>query len=1232
MAFSYNEYTANGSQDTFTTPPYLDEAHLEVFLDGTEQNSSTYTVIGTSLEFNTAPDSGTTVRIGRNSNRSARLTDYSDASLLTADAMDFDAKQMFYIAQEAFDISAETNIGSNTFYNSSSTAPENPKIGDLWYDIGSKYLKIFNGNEWVLAVPTNDTLKYESFINTEANYSYIEVPAVHKEALVFLNGVKLVEASQKGFLLSTYTSKPDDYYIDVENERIYFAPLNNDNIVEVVLTVGAHGGSGGSEGDGLTIVDNGDGSFTFTNTNDGTTIVINDGNDGADAPIPTVTDNGDGTFTIDNGNGDVVTFSDGEDGETPVKGFDYFDGNEGSFVSFIYKKNSSQPATPTGGTFNGNSETFPTGGWYDTPTATASDIEWVSTTKYTHDSATDTWSNNGWSTPSLFFQKGDDGADGSSVIIRGSLATTTGLSNLNTIPDLGDGYIIDGELWVCISQVTPINVDDFQNVGPIVGSDGADAHIHFAYADDNQGTGFTTSYTVGKSWLGIYADNSESSSTTWSHYNWQLIKGADGETITWLGELEAHPDTTIPPPVTTTQLVQYIQLVPGNTYRASIDYTPYESYGSGRLYIQSNLNLSFSSSGGTSTVDFTVTGSGNKQLMLQLLNSYGSVDNISIKEVTAGGLGPELVVNGDFNDGLNNWNAFPQFQISEGKAAYLPDNNLYNGWAYYNSTEGKSYIYKNNAWFVMTQDGNTPMKGTDYFDGVDGSFVSFIYKVKTTTPSTPTGGSYNGTTEVFPAGWTDNPSANPDDTEYVSKTKYYQNSSGDWSNTGWSTPSIFYQKGADGQHGVDGMVWKGASALPPSNPQLNWAYKDSSDGIVYIYNGSAWTVMVYDGDEGPAGADGGDGLSVFITYTDKAALVTKPTDSSDGNVTAIASGIFPHETIWNTTPTNNTHYMSQKVAASATEGTWSEPIRVRGARGDTGAAGPAGSGRFFGDYVSSLNYWTDAQAEFVITTDAQRAPTLGDVVSLSDQYDRSDETTKMYNGSGVWSTVALHLNGSLLVDGSVSADALAVGAISADIITTGTLNADRIEANSLDVGGKAVSGSIGNIEGTAGIQVNMDNAPGYHTLNAIFQFNQYQDDAPRHIKSDGTVLGGSPLFSYSFTTGNFNHTRPFIVQVSLDVVGWWTAGGGSGFSYAMVETSSATDYQETDPNHYVSTKGTSRAGAGAMDIYNLNDIVNLSGNKTYYIWVFGVMEKIDQNPQGTRGIESGTIQVIGLNK
>ena len=38
------------------------------------------------------------------------------------------------------------------------------------------------------------------------------------------------------------------------------------------------------------------------------------------------------------------------------------------------------------------------------------------------------------------------------------------------------------------------------------------------------------------------------------------------------------------------------------------------------------------------------------------------------------------------------------------------------------------------------------------------------------------------------------------------------------------------------------IVWKGELASPPSNPEENWVYRDTDNGYVYIYNGTAWGV------------------------------------------------------------------------------------------------------------------------------------------------------------------------------------------------------------------------------------------------------------------------------------------------------------------------------------------------------------------------------------------------------
>lgn len=86
------------------------------------------------------------------------------------------------------------------------------------------------------------------------------------------------------------------------------------------------------------------------------------------------------------------------------------------------------------------------------------------------------------------------------------------------------------------------------------------------------------------------------------------------------------------------------------------------------------------------------------------------------------------------------------------------------------------------------------------------------------------------------------------------------------------------------------------------------------------------------GPPGPAGADGKDGtngLSVYITYHDGTSTPATPT----GNGTLNG---------WHTDLTAAVVWMSQKVAASATAGTWGAPVRIVGADGKPGAKGDDG--------------------------------------------------------------------------------------------------------------------------------------------------------------------------------------------------------------------------------------------------------------------------------------------------
>jgi len=122
MAYSYTEYTAASGNDTntaYTTPNYLTDrgaTDITVTVDGTIKGTATYNLSGTSITFTTGnlPAVGAKIKITRSSSQSSRLNDYSDASLLTADTLDADANQLFFVAQEAFDQAASLSISDAT--------------------------------------------------------------------------------------------------------------------------------------------------------------------------------------------------------------------------------------------------------------------------------------------------------------------------------------------------------------------------------------------------------------------------------------------------------------------------------------------------------------------------------------------------------------------------------------------------------------------------------------------------------------------------------------------------------------------------------------------------------------------------------------------------------------------------------------------------------------------------------------------------------------------------------------------------------------------------------------------------------------------------------------------------------------------------------------------------------------------------------------------------------------
>lgn len=127
---------------------------------------------------------------------------------------------------------------------------------------------------------------------------------------------------------------------------------------------------------------------------------------------------------------------------------------------------------------------------------------------------------------------GTDGADGTSVTIKGTLGS---ISELPTTGKAGDSYIIGGFLWVYAGTTTEDsnNHNGYTNVGKIKGEDGKSAtqyYIHTAWMKDSDGTGFMVANPNGDAYpyVGTLVDANEKDSTNWRDYKWTYVKGDTG--------------------------------------------------------------------------------------------------------------------------------------------------------------------------------------------------------------------------------------------------------------------------------------------------------------------------------------------------------------------------------------------------------------------------------------------------------------------------------------------------------------------------------------------------------------------------------------------------------------------------------------------------------------------------------------------------------------------------------
>lgn len=270
-------------------------------------------------------------------------------------------------------------------------------------------------------------------------------------------------------------------------------------------------------------------------------------------------------------------------------------------------------------------------------------------------------------------------------------------------------------------------------------------------------------------------------------------------------------------------------------------------------------------------------------------------------------------------------------------------------------------------------DGVTPVKGTDYDDGLHGNFVAFIFNTATNLPATPTTGSFDGVILAPPAGW-ELSITSPITTAhsvYVSKATFV------WDGAAWSAPVWSAPAKISGDVGMAGrfntFIFQNATVAPtlpvggtydgavetvpagwlanPSNPAAGdstWMTMATWSFATGAWVKSAWVGMskltaldgytpIKDTDyfDGAAGTDGNDGAYVSLMFRNNLTALTAPVDGVYDGTTETPP------TNWATAPTTPaagettqiTRRLYQHDGTTWTGSTWSLPTEFGGGGG-----------------------------------------------------------------------------------------------------------------------------------------------------------------------------------------------------------------------------------------------------------------------------------------------------------